>query len=394
MASLSLSPASFSAPLSERQKILYAIIASILLQIPFFVLILWGLLSNDNKSNTLQNLRVVEVAVATPTPVPVDVIPSMPLPDATPPPIDSRGLKKTDDAPVNPVFQSDVNSVAGSQLPATGRMPLPSQLGKDRRDLAFETRNFTPGTTDGGAAAAPPVMEFAPAPDLPHPPRPVSTPAPQPKPTPQVTPTPEPKVTPTPAEQKPAATPEPTAGEEPLYRPTPVPTPTPEATPDFARPTPVPMPKPVASMAMMSTQRPRVEQSRPEAPGYHPETQQNKIDGGISNRGPAGVDALGTPLGLYRKRIGDAIGSRWHLYVSQNNMGLINAGTVRIKFYINQKGRAEDLKVIEKEAGEALTNVSVQSIWEAKFPPPPPEIAPTLENGRYEVTFTFTIYPD
>ena len=75
-------------------------------------------------------------------------------------------------------------------------------------------------------------------------------------------------------------------------------------------------------------------------------------------------------------------------------MGLINAGTVRIKFYINQKGRAEDLKVIEKEAGEALTNVSVQSIWEAKFPPPPPEIAPTLENGRYEVTFTFTIYPD
>ena len=409
MASIPLLPTSFSAPMSERQKIFYAIIAAILLQIPFFIMILWGLLTTDPKSNSLENLRVSEVTVATPTPAPTDVFPPLPVPASTPPIIDSRDLNKTDQAPVNPDFQSDENMTAASLKAASGRMPVPGQDGKDRHELAFDTHKFTPGDIDGGERAAPPVIEFAPAPDLPHPPKPastpvsepkptpVSTPVPEPKPTPRPTPAPEPSVTPTPAPEMPSATPAPTEGDEPLYRPTPVPTPVAMATPDIARPTPVATPKPFPSMAMLSTPRPKTltpQQTRPETPGYHPETEPSKWDSGISNRGPKpGVNAIGTPVGRYQKRIADAIGSRWYMYVD-SRMDLLTTGSVRIKFYINRTGHVEDVKVISNESNEALANYSVLAVTAAHIPPPPPELAPALEDGRYEVTYTFTIYPN
>ena len=145
---------------------------------------------------------------------------------------------------------------------------------------------------------------------------------------------------------------------------------------------------------MMNTPKPRTESViRPQQPGYQPETEQKQINGGsFSNRDKPGVDAVGTPKGRYEKKIWDAVGGRWYFYVDQRR-DLITAGTVVIRFYINQKGEVEDLKVVSNDSNEALAGCSVQAISEAKFLPPPSELAPSLENGRYEETFTFTIYP-
>lgn len=376
-------------PVSERQKVIVALAASALLHVlGFLLLVFWAWLHPGTVTKPLENLKLLEVAVVpTPTPAPMRILP-LQQPRATPEMIGSDGLKKSGKAPEHSVFQSDQNMVAGSEQPATGNVPMPSQSGKERPFMAFETKSFTLGNGTGGNAA-PPVLTFAPAPAMPqmraHPASP-----PMPTPEPQLPPTVEPLTAATPPIPKPAIS------AEPLYRPTPVPKPAPAATPDLAGPTPVPIPNPAEKVAMLRTPAPRTNPSKalqPVKPGYRPETEKNKIEGNISNRGGAGVDAIGTPVGRYRKQIGDAIGSRWYYYVKER-MDLITTGSVRIKFYITQNGQVEDLKIISNQSNESLADYSVQSITAAKIPPIPPNLAPALDHGRYEVEFTFTIYPN
>ena len=127
--------------------------------------------------------------------------------------------------------------------------------------------------------------------------------------------------------------------------------------------------------------------------GYQPQKEQTKIEGSISNRGKAGVDAIGTPLGLYRKKIADAIGSRWYYYVNRR-MDLITVGDVHIKFSVNEQGHVEDVKILSNTANEIFGTYCVQSVTEAKIPPLPPDLAPSLQNGRVEIEYHFTIYPN
>lgn len=382
--------------MSERQKIYAALVASVLLHLlGFVVMSLWGRLHPANP-NLLANVKLVELTIApTPTPVPAIVqVTQLEQPAATPVPIDSDGLQKSEKEPERALFQSDQNSKAGSELPATVDLPLPSQQGKERRELAFETKRFSPGAA-AARFAPPPEFEFAPAPQRTEEPRPASTPASQPTPVARQEPTPDPTPAPTPRAE-PSATP--LRDAEPLYRPTPVPLAAPSSTPDeTTRPTPVPVPKPVKNLALL-TKPPKPnpqpeEKSQPQNPGANVETQQSKIEGGISNRGKTGVDAIGTPVGRYRKKIADTIGSRWNLYVKQR-MDLITTGSVRIKFFITQRGGVEDLKVMRNDANHALEDFSVQAIINGKLPEIPTDLTPALDKGRFEVEYTFTIYPD
>ncbi len=115
---------------------------------------------------------------------------------------------------------------------------------------------------------------------------------------------------------------------------------------------------------MMATPAPR----RPRRPVYQSNTEETRVEGSISNRGAKpGLDAASTPLGRYRKRIADAIGSRWYYYIGQQ-MSLISVGSVHIKFYINEKGHVEDVKILANSANSAFGDFSVQSIIEADLP--------------------------
>src|SRR5436309_7518451 len=157
--------------------------------------------------------------------------------------------------PKEKTFESNANSIAATQVPATGEAPLPSQQGKDRPAVDLETHAYS--LTNDGAR-------------------------PQPSAPPQQTPQPS---------QAPQSTPISEAEQFALL--TTKPTPAPAVQPSVA-PTPA--------------------QARS---AYRPLKEQARISGNISNRGISALNALGTPLGRYEKIMKDAIGSRWYAYMEQ-----------------------------------------------------------------------------
>jgi outer membrane biosynthesis protein TonB len=155
--------------------------------------------------------------------------------------------------PKEKTFESNANSIGASELAAAGELPLPSQAGKDRPFMDFETNPHSLETK--GAQ-------------------------PQPSAAPQENPNPSavPQTQPAPI----------TAAEQ------------------FAmltqRPTPAVEPSAVSQQARSA---------------YRPLRQRTHISGNISNRGSAAVNALGTPLGRYEKIVKDSVGSRWYAFVDQ-----------------------------------------------------------------------------
>ena len=125
--------------------------------------------------------------------------------------------------------------------------------------------------------------------------------------------------------------------------------------------------------------------------GYQPETRQTVIRGNISNRGPSSVAAEATPIGRFKKQVATHIGSRWYKYIDER-MGLISIGTVSVTFKVTASGQVKDLRVISSNGNQSLTDCSLRSIMDAKLPPIPPEVAPTLQNGCLEIDYSFTIY--
>jgi len=234
----------------------------------------------------------------------------------------------------NAAFESDNNTRAAGNAPATGSEPLPSMAGKEIPGMEFENRNYTPGSKP--QAAAPPAPPVA-----------------KPEPTPV-----------------PAATPEPTPvvpGQLALL--------------EISKPKPTPPPQ--AKKTVPQT-------PPPAATGYQPETRVTRIRGNISNRGRPSVDAVATPLGRYKKMVSDAIGSRWYYYVNAQ-IGLLNIGTVDIRFTVLPDGKVRSVKVLRNSSNESFASVSINAIVNAEIPPIPPEVSKLLENGRIEIDYTFSI---
>jgi len=166
-----------------------------------------------------------------------------------------------------------------------------------------------------------------------------------------------------------------------------VPTPESAVQPEAAAPASTP----TAQLALRVAPKP--EAVRPKlaaASGFQPETRVTRIRGNITNRGRASVDAAATPLGRYKKMVSDAIGSRWYYYVN-NQIGLLNIGTVDIRFQVGPDGKPQKVKVLSNTSNESFASVSISSIIEAEIPPIPPEVVKLLDNGRLEIDYSFTI---
>jgi TonB family protein len=358
--------------------------------------------------------------------------------------------QKTDQKPVDSMFESDKDTAAASEQPAKGDTPIPTQEGKETPDIGFKNERFSLAdkgqafSTDPGRQAAAPQMEQkqeevksvesptpvptpAPTPEAAPPdkqptpaPTPVATPAQAPEnaptekqPTPPATPAPAPAPTPQVAitDEQPTPTPVPTPEITPsdqqfaMLRPMPKPTPAPEpkVSPpaEEATPTPVPTPEQVvpsdeelAMLRQMPTPTPsrRVQRTpqRQSAPptAYRQEQRITRMQGNINNRGRSSIAALGTPQGRFEKAVQDAIGSRWYYYVRERS-DLINIGTVQIKFYVRPNGKVEDVKVLRNSSNETLASTSLQSIIEANIPPMPDELSPLLSGDRMEFTMSF-----
>ncbi len=240
--------------------------------------------------------------------------------------------KKSAEAPKEKTFESNANSIAASQQPATGNAPLPSQQGKDRPTVDLENHNYS----------------------LPN-----EGVQPQPSAAPQETP-------------KPSATPQPTS------------TPTTEAQ-QFAMLTNTPAPTIQPTVAPTPAQI----QSK-----YRPLKEQTRISGNISTRGISSVNALGTPLGRYEKILKDAIGSRWYAYMEKRRE-MANVGTLQVHFFIDRDGHVQKLKITENTSNETFANICLQAVMEAQFPPIPEDLANTLPPEGLEIEgMNFIIYPN
>lgn len=289
---------------------------------------------------------------------------------ATPPPsikanpayMETDPAKESAEAPKEKTFESNANSIAASQLPATGDAALPSQDGKDRPFLNMQTQDVSLPTE---------ASQPAPQPQPRATPTPITTPKPNPSLAPKTTPvaTPQPVVTPEP---------------ERLAMLTATPPPALRDTEDVAA-----TPKPdVPPPAPPLTTRPR-----PETPAsaFRAQKQETRITGRITDRGPSAVDAVATPMGKYQKTVSDAIGARWYYYM-KGKMDLVSIGTAHLEAEVDEKGRIKNLRVLSNNANEAFANICLQSFQEAQIPPIPPDLVATLPEGRLPVDIFFTTY--
>jgi outer membrane biosynthesis protein TonB len=306
----------------DARTVLWALLGAIAIHLAVaFLLALWG--------GVLSPGLPIEEKPAELTLVDLSQTPLVPKNPAF---IETDESKKSIEPPKEKTFESNANSVAASELPASGQLPLPSQAGKDRPFMDLETHPYSLDTK--GAQAQPSA-------------------APQENPKPSAMPQPTPQPAPlTAAEQFAMLT---------------------------ARPTPV-------------TQRSAAPASIRSA--YRPMKERTRISGSITNHGISSVNALGTPLGRYEKTLKDAIGSRWYAYVDRKR-DLINIGTLQLRFYIDRSGRVKNLKITENTSNEAFANVCLQSVLEAQLPPIPDDLANTLPPEGLEVEgMSFIIYPN
>lgn len=321
----------------------------------------------------------------------------------------SRGLKKSTEKPQNPDFESDQDMVAGSELPASGLLPLPSQEGRtDLPGRDFDQQDVIVGATVNAAAS----LQRAPKGN--EPPPPLYKPLPLTRmqidaanvagPTtalPQVSATPPPRfedrlkpATPAPARKVPPpaegelvlaarkpATPAPVTKVEPLQKSRDL-VDAPITRSAMATPAP-------QQMAALSTPPPRPAGST--GPQFREHLEKTRIEGNISNRGRPGVNATGTPMAMYLRRVGLLIDSRWQIYLKQRAEWMMT-GSVRVKFSITPDGRTTDVIVEANESNQAVADICAQAVRDSKLEALPPEAEPLLRNGRLEYAINFTLF--
>lgn len=337
-------------PNQDRRKVWWAVLASVALHL----LIGLGLAAFAGKTAALApeeadaappQLTVMDLAEETPPPTPP------PKKNTMQTTVDPARASKL--APNEKTFEANENSIAAAEKPATTQSFLPGQDGKDRPIMNLDTHAQT--FARDGAAAKP-----TPAPSAP----------------PKASPTPEATVAPTP-------TPEPDLDQLALLTQTPSPIPSP---PSEQEKTDIPTP----TMTPFPTPEPNKTPPSP-ASAYHNLEEQTIIRGGINNRGRSAVNAVGTPLGRYRKQIEDGIGSRWYYY-TKTRIDLLNIGVTTISFEIEPDGSVTNMRITENTANEASASIALRSIQETKFPPIPEDLIPTLPDGHLKMEESFTIF--
>jgi outer membrane biosynthesis protein TonB len=305
----------------EVRKVLWAFLAAILIHLVVaFLLAAFGGAFTSAAPVEEKPVELTIVDLATP-------VPAVPKNTAF---VETDESKKAPE-PKEKTFESNANSVAASQLPATDDLPLPSQEGKDRPWMDLETHQHSL-PQEGAQPQRNVVAQETPQPSQP------------PQSTPQPTPISE-------SEQLAMLTSTPSPSVQPSVAPTPAQPPS----------------------------------------GYRAEKQQTRLAGSITNRGASAVNAVGTPLGQYQKMLYDAVGSRWYYYVGRQR-DLVSIGTLRLVFSVDRDGRPQNLKVVENSSNESFANVCLQAVLEIKLPPIPEDVASTLPPEGLDEEMSFTMY--
>src|SRR5213595_372903 len=342
-------------PRSERQKILWAVFVSLLLHLLVGVSI--ASFGDKLQPSLPEDEKPVELTI-------MDLAP-MPTPPAVPkntPFIDTAEQTATKEEPEEKTFESNANSIGASELPALGIAPIPTQEGKQLPTMDLTNRQHS--LEQEGA---------------------------QPQPSSRPSSPPVPSATP-------PATPEPTAAQSPTATPPSTPQPTPKPTPSadllaMVRASPPPAahtPGPENEIRPPSPKASPPPVSHPPASSaYRREQIQERMAGNISKRGVSSVNAVGTPLGRYEKKVYDAIGKRWYALCDANR-DRVDIGTVHVQFVVAPNGKINDIKVISGRTSASFTNLCLQSIQEAKPEAIPEDVMAVLPPDGLPGEISFT----
>jgi hypothetical protein len=127
------------------------------------------------------------------------------------------------------------------------------------------------------------------------------------------------------------------------------------------------------------------------AKGFSPEERQNVINGSLAKEGADAVDAIGTPMGKYKKAVRDLISAKWHEY-RQKNADFVTWGILKLEFSVDAAGRVHDLQITKNEANAMLAEFSLRAIREAKLPPMPAEVAESVGAKGLVIQYDIIIY--
>jgi outer membrane biosynthesis protein TonB len=299
-------------------------------------------------------------------------------PKPEPPEPDSRAFVATDlnrpeaVAPENPRFESDRNTTAASRLRLDETLPqekTPTLVGSSPLpNLTLADRDYVAGALDQPPAS--PVAVNMPAP--------ASAPADLPEPRQAETFSPNKPARETLADR--------TinlgikgAEEEGRDQPDPLAPPTQEGAMSAAPSQPLekPMPQPVDELLFSK--------------GFSPEEQQSVINGSLMREGAEAVDAIGTPMGKYKRAVRDVISAKWHEY-RQKNADLITWGILKVEFSVDRSGRVHNLQITKNEANAMLAEFSLRAIREATLPPMSAEVAESVGAKGLVIQYDIIIY--
>ncbi|MEG2809554.1 MAG: hypothetical protein RR889_02785, partial [Akkermansia sp.] len=93
--------------------------------------------------------------------------------------------------------------------------------------------------------------------------------------------------------------------------------------------------------------------------------------------------------GRYQEIIYRTIGACWYAQCDRNR-DLIVTGTLRIRIWINSRGKVSSMRLMSRDgASVAQNSFTFLAIRQAPIPPMPPEVVQELSGGTMELFFDF-----
>ncbi len=127
------------------------------------------------------------------------------------------------------------------------------------------------------------------------------------------------------------------------------------------------------------------------AKGYSLERLKAEQNGTVSRKGQNAVDAEGTELGKYKKKVRAAIERNWHR-LRMNQGALVTQGVLRLRFNVTRAGNISNLKITEDKANNTLKEFTLRAILEAEIPAMPADVAGQVGGSGLEMNYDVIIY--
>jgi outer membrane biosynthesis protein TonB len=122
------------------------------------------------------------------------------------------------------------------------------------------------------------------------------------------------------------------------------------------------------------------------------QTMKNAVQGGISNRGKASVEAADSPMGRYMAKVNAAVSQKF-TPACMRAADRITFGSVQVEFDVNLKGGVENLRIVKDGTSNAiLQDLVLGVVLEAKLPPIPSELVDHLIGNRLHITYGFLFH--